>query len=101
MESSLCRELKPRLLERELLEETGFTLSRLLSDEPLFHEYHFTRDNVTFDKRVTFFLAEVKGKIQLQPEEVKDGGWFSFEEARQRLTFESSRLLLDEVAQRV
>ena len=47
---------------------------------------------------MTLYLAEVTAEhqLQLQAEEIKNAGWFTYEAARQRLTYDNLKQLLDQ-----
>lgn len=50
-------------------------------------------------KEMTLYLAEVtkKHQLQLQTEEIKNAGWFDYQAARERLTYDNLKELLDQV----
>lgn len=50
-------------------------------------------------KEMTLYLAEVtkKHQLQLQTEEIKNAGWFEYQAARERLTYDNLKELLDQV----
>ena len=49
-------------------------------------------------KTVTLFLAELQeGELHFQAEELLNAGWFSEEEALQRLTYERDRKVFREL----
>src|SRR5262245_48778919 len=60
---------------RELFEETGLKIVRKLTEKTLSETYHFRREAWLIKKTVLYFVAEVKGKIVLQPGEVYDCRW--------------------------
>ena len=83
---------------RELQEETG--LLAQIQSEPVFKlHYDFLVDEVRIDKEVQFFLGVVTdvSTLQLQEDEVSEAVWLPYQTARERLSKENSRLLLDEV----
>jgi 8-oxo-dGTP pyrophosphatase MutT (NUDIX family) len=82
---------------RELTEETGLTISRLIFEETLNESYHFTRDKQLIAKTVTYFIAEVKGHVQLQAEEVYESKWVKLSEAESYITFPESRSICRQV----
>lgn len=79
--------------ERELLEETGLTIKQYITSKPLEEHYMFFSKGVQVYKSVIFFLAEVEGNLQLQPEEIADSRWVPLVEAEQHLSFKESRHL--------
>ena len=48
-------------------------------------------------KRVCYFVAEVTGKVQLQPKEIQDGIWLAFPEAFERVTHSEGKSILSQV----
>ncbi len=79
---------------RELLEETGLKEKRLLKEESFSEKYVFLREGKKIHKRVVYFLAEVKGTASLQKEEILQGKWFSLKRAREKVSFEESKIVL-------
>lgn len=73
--------------QRELQEETGLKVQRLLSETPLVESYFFTRNHKTIFKTVSYFFAEVFGKLHTQPEEIKAAKWVPIERVDNELTF--------------
>ena len=79
---------------RELEEETGITDFEIIPGFSCKIHYFFKRDGKPISKNVTFFLAKVKeDKIKLSFEH-KNFDWLSFEDALNRLTFDSAREVL-------
>lgn len=85
--------------ERELGEETGLQIKRLLKEVPFQETYGFTREHSFVQKTVYYFLAEVKGSVHLQPEEVYDGRWVKLEEAEEFITFPEAKRIYHEAIQ--
>src|SRR3989304_7180649 len=83
--------------KRELFEETGLMIVRLLQEEPFFEQYRFRRRHQIISKTVSYFPAVVRGELKLQPEEIRDGKWFTFQEALPKLTFQEARNILHAV----
>lgn len=81
---------------RECKEETGLLLKAVNEKATFLMRYDFTHKNMKVHKTVTYFLAEVEGEsYSLQEKEVKSAGWFLYEDARKRLTYENARQVLD------
>ena len=79
--------------KRELKEETGLEVVELLGKS--FNEsYSFD----AHEKRVTYFLAHVKGTLKVQIEEIADARWVTFEEAKKLATFDECKKLISAVA---
>ncbi|HKZ00056.1 MAG TPA: NUDIX domain-containing protein [Rhabdochlamydiaceae bacterium] len=83
--------------KRELLEETGLMIVRLLQDEPFSEQYCFRCRHQMISKTVSYFPAVVSGELKLQPEEIREGKWFAFHEALLMLTFKEARNILQTV----
>lgn len=83
--------------KRELFEETGFLVERLIADTPLIEKYSFIKDNVPIHKTVEYFLAFVSGKEHLQQEEVIAGKWVHLEKADECITYDEGKALAQKV----
>lgn len=82
---------------RELEEETGLYVERLLDFPPLEETYVFHHAGKRIEKKVRYFVALVSGKEYPQLDELFGCDWFAFKEAREKLTFSNTRDLLDAV----
>jgi bis(5'-nucleosidyl)-tetraphosphatase len=76
---------------RELTEETGLQVYTCLKDVPFTETFQFRRHGEWIEKTVSYFPAVVTGQLVIQPEEIRDAGWYRFEDALKRLTFEEAR----------
>lgn len=83
--------------KRELFEETGLQVVKVLAEEPLSIHYEYEEAENIIAKEVFYFLAEVKGEVMLQSEEVNEGQWIPFDQVEKLLTFENSMALIREV----
>lgn len=83
--------------QRELLEETGLTLKKLLIDHPLEEEYFFKVKGHLIHKKVTYFIGEVQGKVMKMAEEIKDIKWVPLSEASQYVTFKQTKDMCHQV----
>ncbi len=81
--------------KRELKEETGLSVVKLLPVEPFTEHYFFRAGGTLISKYVTYFAAEVAGDIKVQHEEIQDCQWFSLAEAKKQITFKESKAILD------
>lgn len=72
---------------RELFEETHLVLREFLQFGPLKESYIFQREGIKYDKTVLYFPAWVKGKLQVDQNELESAQWFSLVEAKTRATF--------------
>lgn len=80
---------------RELKEETGITCESYI-DEIMFTERYRIPKKKGSDiiKKVLYFIGMVSDtKVVRQTTELKDHGWFTYSEARERLTRERFRIL--------
>lgn len=85
--------------QRELLEETGLEISHLISNEPFVDIYRFTRKGKPVTKQVSYFVAQVKGNLMLQPEEIKAAKWMPLMEVSRFIVFPSARIICNQVIQ--
>lgn len=83
--------------KREIREETGLDMTEVLENSPFQVKFEFTHKGDIADKIVTYFLGFVdKRSVKLCPDEIMDSGWFPFQEAREKLTFDVDKDLFDE-----
>lgn len=82
---------------RELKEETNLELVRLLHKEPLTEQYTFMMEGKRVHKRVSYFIAEVEGKVELQTQEIHDGKWVPLPEAVAHVTHQEGKSLIAQV----
>ncbi len=85
--------------KRELLEETGLEIVRQLYPHSFKEEYRFKKNNQTIEKSVTYFLAEVTGKLCLQKEELSNSMWVPLQDAEKQATFSEAQKLCQEIKQ--
>lgn len=85
--------------ERELREETGLTIQRLLSESPYQEHYFFRKEQQLISKAVAYFPAEVTGELQLQYKEISAAQWVPIEEACASLTYETDRAVCRQALQ--
>lgn len=80
--------------QREIREETSLNLP---IDTSFSVKTGYDLPNGNY-KEMTLYLAEVtvQHQLQLQGEEIKNAGWFTYEAARQRLTYDNLKQLLDQ-----
>jgi len=83
--------------KRELHEETGLYLEKLIYELPFEMEYTFKDQGKDVKKKVYYYLGEVTGDIILQNQEVKDFRWVPLREASQYLTYSNSRSLHEKI----
>ncbi|SCA63570.1 Bis(5'-nucleosyl)-tetraphosphatase [asymmetrical] [Chlamydiales bacterium SCGC AG-110-M15] len=83
--------------QRELAEETGFTVERLIRDEPISEHYDYVKDATERHKTVSYFIAEVTGDFVKQKAELADGKWVDLKEAEKLVTFDEAKGLCKEL----
>jgi 8-oxo-dGTP pyrophosphatase MutT (NUDIX family) len=79
--------------KRELQEETGLKVDRLLKNEPLQEFYTYEEEGEIFKKEVFYFLAVATGEVSLQKEEVLEGKWVKLSDLEELVTFDTSKSL--------
>lgn len=82
---------------RELYEETGLAVSRMVSDQTVQETYQFCRGEEPISKTVSYYLAEVQGEVRLQQEETLGCCWVQLEEADRHATFPETKELCHQV----
>lgn len=78
---------------RELFEETGLEISEFLITHPFSESYFFMLHGQKIVKSVDYFLAEVKGQVVLQAEEIQTYKWVTAAEAADWITFPEAKHL--------
>jgi 8-oxo-dGTP pyrophosphatase MutT (NUDIX family) len=86
---------------RELTEESGLEIKTLIFDDPIKIQYYFTFEHQLISKEVLYYIAEVMGKIELQPKETIDSVWVPLAEAANHVTHQNSKDLCKEVIERI
>ena len=81
--------------KREIKEETQF-LTPIDTSFHVYTEYDLPNAN---RKQMTLYTADLTQSedIHLQAEEIKNCGWFNYADARERLTYNNLKQLLDQV----
>ena len=80
--------------EREIKEETSLVLP-INTQFAVYTQYDLPNGN---RKEMTLFTAELAEQegVTLQVEEIKNAAWLTYETARERLTYDNLKQLLDE-----
>lgn len=76
---------------RELLEETGLSILRFITESPFREHYFFKQQGELVSKSVSFYAAEVAGEVKLQLEEVGDSIWLPLDQALAKLTYPADK----------
>ncbi|WP_314737233.1 NUDIX domain-containing protein [Limosilactobacillus urinaemulieris] len=81
--------------KREIKEETQLVLP-IDTSFHVYTEYDLPNGN---RKQMTLYTADLTQSedIRLQAEEIKNCGWFNYADARERLTYDNLKQLLDQV----
>ncbi|HIX34955.1 MAG TPA: NUDIX domain-containing protein [Candidatus Limosilactobacillus merdigallinarum] len=81
--------------KREIREETQLE-PPIDTSFHVYTEYDLPNGN---RKQMTLYTAclDDQEDLQLQAEEIKNAGWFNYEDARQQLTYDNLKQLLDQV----
>ncbi len=87
-------ELPRQTAERELREETGFTLTSYFPVEPLSFSYECRSHGKYVDKTVTLFLGQVTGNIHPCPVEIAESIWVDLDEVEKYIVFQPVQELL-------
>lgn len=77
--------------KRELQEETGLEVEKILQEQPLVEKYTFYRNKKKIVKVVHYFPAVVQGVLRLQAEEIREAKWVALSSAPAFLTFDESK----------
>lgn len=83
--------------QRELFEETGLQVIKLLKEESFLEEYVYQEEGSLVEKKVFFYLAITSKEFKLDHKEVIDGKWLSFEEAKKIISYKEGLELLARV----
>ncbi len=83
---------------RELTEETGLTIKKLLPYDSMDDHYEFEKNGKYIKKKVTYFLAEVEGEEILQQQEIQEGQWVILSKAHELATFSPLKNLLKKIS---
>lgn len=82
---------------RELKEETGLEVEKLLQEAPLIEKYQFYRKKEVVVKTVQYFPAIVFGTLKLQAEEIRAAKWVPLKDAVPFLTFSEAKAMCQKV----
>jgi ADP-ribose pyrophosphatase YjhB (NUDIX family) len=85
---------------REMEEETGLKIKPKPMTKNFEYSYEFIYGDEKIIKKVIFFLGQVEsGKMKLDEDEVEQAVWLPLAKARERLTYQATKSLLDEVSE--
>jgi 8-oxo-dGTP pyrophosphatase MutT (NUDIX family) len=83
---------------REFVEETGNSTVIVFSEPVFVEHYSFEAPEGNVEKKVTYYIGEVRSTDVIpQEEEIAAYGWFTYEDALKRFTYENGRHVLRQV----
>lgn len=82
--------------KREIREETGIKNIELDVNHKFEFDYFCTYDDIKYHKFATLFIAKTNEKNVKISHEHLDFGWFEFDEALEKLTYENNKEMLKE-----
>ena len=85
------------MAQRELFEETGLQVTKLLKKEPLLEEYVYQEEGLSVEKKVLFYLAITSKEFTLDHKEIVDGKWLSLEQAKKLISYKEGQQLMIQV----
>ncbi len=80
--------------KRELTEETGLIVDKLLQESAIEEKYLYTLKDDQIAKSVYYYPAMVSGKIDLSSPEVLDGRWIRVDDAFDQITYNEAKEVL-------
>lgn len=83
--------------KRELMEETGLAVLKVLRKTPFVESYTFERGSKIIDKTVSYFPARVQGTVRIQKEELAAFEWVPLDLAKERVTFGPAKAICQAV----
>lgn len=79
---------------REFKEETSLEIVSILDPMPIMEHYKYVRAGLEVQKCVYYFVAEVKGLLTIQAEEIRDAAWVPCSQAFEKATYPELKALL-------
>ncbi|MBS4169953.1 NUDIX domain-containing protein [Neochlamydia sp. AcF95] len=93
------RETAWEAAQRELFEETGLKVCKLLSDQTFEESFYFKFEGVLIHKTVSYYIAQVEGEVQRMEEEIKAVQWVPLNQAADYITFDQGKNICRQVVQ--
>lgn len=85
--------------QRELFEETGLTINKILIDQTLEEVYFYKLQGNLIHKKVIYYIAQVQGRVKKMSEEIQNTQWVSLATAAQLVTFDQAKSICLKVNQ--
>ena len=87
--------------KRELQEETGVSAVTIPEDTQFTIEYSFTHENDRIHKTVIYYvgICATKDTVLSQPQEIKELRWCTLDEAKELVSHQNTRNVLEQVTQ--
>ena len=89
-------ETELQTVRREVEEETGLKSLKVFDGFRRVIEYFYRRDGKNVHKRVVYFLAETSEERITISQEHQGFGWFSYQEALRKASYDNSKATLKE-----
>lgn len=89
-------ETELQTVRREVAEETGLKDLKIFEGFRRVIEYFYRREGKNVHKRVVYFLAETSEERITISHEHQGFGWFSYQEALEKASYDNSRATLKE-----
>lgn len=87
--------------KRELFEETGLEVIKVLDEEPLIERYQYLQEGATVEKTVYFYLAMTSHSAQVDGKEIIQGQWYFLEQALEVISYQEGNQLLHRIQDRL
>lgn len=87
--------------QRELYEETGLQIKRVLLEKPLTSNYEYLDEKQTIKKTVYFFVCETTSEVEIDYKEIIDYSVCSFEMALKTISYAQGKALLKEFSDKL
>jgi len=82
---------------RETREETGISCDVIDPDFLYDEQYSFTVGLTRYNKTVTYYIGRGDGDVKIQEKEVNDHVWLPLDLAREKLTHDNARPIIDAI----
>lgn len=90
-------ETPQKTADRELFEETGYRVKKILSENEFKESYFFMYEGKRIHKTVIFFAAEVEGEACEPNDEILETRWIPLKKADELLTYPQAKQIAQDV----